>query len=137
MRRRIILILAALALVLTLLPACSFDNSSSLKLITRPYIAQYECVEARLGEKDLLNEYDYIKIIFLDKQEMEILYKRKDGERKSEQGSYSVDPVTRELTGELGLLGFKFKEKAIIKNGQFTITKTIGKQELILKFKAE
>ena len=137
MRRRFILVLAVLSLALILLPACNFDNSSSIKSITRPYIAQYECVEARLGERDLLQDYEYIRINFLDKQEMEISYKRKDGETRSEHGTYSVDPVTRELTGELGLLGFKFKEKTVVKNGQFTLQKTIGKRELFLMFKAK
>ena len=134
MKRRILIILA-LAAALIILPACTIDASASIKSITKPYIAQYECVEARFGDSNLLDQFEYIKVVFVNDKEMEILYKYKDGEQKTERGSYSVDPKTRELTGELGLFGFKFKEKTVIKNGEFVVTKNIGRKELFLKFR--
>ena len=68
MKRKFTLFILTLALTLAVLPACesnvNFQTQGSIKTITRPYIAQYECTEARYGEIDLLENYEYNKIIF-------------------------------------------------------------------------
>lgn len=135
MKRKILLIVAVLSLTIFTFSACGMEIDGSIKSITKPYIAQYECVEARYGEIDLLENYDFIRITFLDKKEVEISYKKKDGEKHSATGTYSIDPETRELEAELGLLGYKFKEKTIVKNGQFTLSKIIGSRELVIIFR--
>lgn len=126
-----------LCLLLTLCSACSAAGSSSIKDVTRPYIAQYECVEARYGDADLLKNYDYIRIILTDKENMELDYKPKGEERKVFRGRYSLDPSTRELSGEIGVLGFKYREKVKIENGSFTITKPLGERQFTAKFRAQ
>ena len=67
-------------LILILVPACSASTtangaSGSLKAITKPYIGEYECVAARLGESDLLEKYEFIKITLLDDEKMEVSFK--------------------------------------------------------------
>ncbi len=123
-----------MCIAILLLPACNIDKDQSVKAVTAPYIAQYECTQARLGETDILEKYEYIRIIFLNKDELEVQIKRIDGEKQSAKGNYSIDPDTRELTGEIGILGFKFREKVIVKNGQFTISKNFGSKPLFVKF---
>lgn len=109
-------------------------NSSSVKALTAPYVAEYECVEARLGETDLLEKYDYIKITLLDKEQFEVSFKPKNGEKRAFKGPYSVDDKTREMTGEVGILGFKYREKVTVENGGFVISKNIGGRQLVMKF---
>lgn len=121
--------------MLCLLSACNIDAQQSIKAITKPYIAEYECVEARFGENDILKEYEYISITLLDKSEMEIKYKPKDGEKRSFRGNYEVNPDTREMSGEIGILGFNFKQSVKIEKGEFTITQNILHMPLIMKFK--
>ena len=135
MKGKIFAILTLFLMCVLMLPACNIDKDQSVKAVTAPYVAQYECVEARLGETDILEKYDYIRIIFLDKQELEVNIKKTGGEKHSAKGSYTIDPDTRELTGEIGILGFKFKEKTVVKNGQFTISKNFGRKPLFVKFK--
>lgn len=116
------------------LAACNFDKHESIKAITKPYIARYECTEARLGTTDLLEKYEYIYITLLDKSRLEVKFKPLNGEAKAFEGNYAVDPETREFTGEIGILGCSFKESVKIEKGAFTITKNILSMPLIMKF---
>lgn len=134
MKKKICL-LALLFCAVLLLPACGFDAQSSLKTITMPYIAEYECVEARLGSEDLLKKYDYFYISLLNKEEFEVSFKEKDGKRLIFKGKYTLDPKTRELSGEIGVLGFKYKESVTVKNGEFVIEKNMGPFPLYMKFR--
>ncbi|MDE7329645.1 MAG: hypothetical protein K2N30_00910, partial [Clostridia bacterium] len=113
MKRKLslLVLLCALVSVAATLSACSISASGSIKSITKPYIAQYECIEARLGTQNLLEKYEYIIITFLDSEEMEISFKPNDGEKKSFKGNYSVDPETREFSGEMGIFGYTFRER--------------------------
>lgn len=128
------LLLSAAMTVALLLPACEFKADGSIKSLTLPYIAQYTCVEARLGEKDILNEYEFITVTLLDRKEMELSFKRKDGEKKSYKSGYSFDPETHELTGEIGIFGYAVKQKIIVEKGGFVISHPVGNQTLYMKF---
>lgn len=134
--KRKVLILCLICALLALLPACGIsEQKQSIKAITAPYVATYECVEARLGNENLLEKYDYIIITLLDKKELEVCFKPVNGEKKSFKGEYSVDPQTREFTGEVGIFGFTFRESTKIERGEFTITKNILSAPLVMKFK--
>lgn len=142
MKKKILYIIVILCLLLLLTPACSSsqasatsDKSGSLKSITKPYIGEYECVEARFGDKDLLEKYDYIIISLVDDKKMEVSFKPKDGKKKTFEGAYEVNPETREFTGEVGILGVRFRESTKIENGKFTVTKLIFSMPLIMNFK--
>lgn len=138
MKRKLSLICAVCAvliLVLSSLAACSVPTDGSIKSITKPYIAEYECVEARLGNLDLLEKYDYITITLLEKSEMLVSFKPKNGEKKSFKGEYTITPETREFTGTAGIFGAPVKETVKIENGSFTITRTVLATPLILKFR--
>ena len=66
------------AAVLSLVPACTDGADSSVKSLTKPYIAEYTCVEAKFGEADLLKEYDFIKITLVNDEKLEISFKPKN-----------------------------------------------------------
>lgn len=138
MKRNLTILIIILSLTLTALTACgngvNIQTQSSIKTITRPYIAQYECTEARYGDINLLENYEYIKIIFLNNDDLEIVYKPNDGEKKFFDGKYTIDPQTRELEADLGILGYTFKEKVKVENGKIVISKLLGQKELFVKF---
>lgn len=136
MKRKILIFSAIFLLLLILLPACNAQNAGSLKSITRPYIAQYECVEAKLGEEDYLKKFEYFYLTLKDKENMEITYKLKDGERKTVKSKYNFDLESKRLTAEIGIFGYKFKQSTVIENGRFTVSKSIGGKQLVMKFKA-
>lgn len=122
---------------LIILPACDARNAGSLKSITRPYIAQYECKEATFGGEDILDKFDYIEINLADKEKLQLIFKLKNGERHVYDGKYTFDVKTRELSADIGVMGVKFKKTTTVKNGKFTVSKTIGKKQLIMQFKAK
>lgn len=136
MKKRLIIFAVLCTLLLTFLSACDVKNAGSLKSITNPYVAQYECVEAKLGEEDLLKKFDYIKITLVNKENLELTYKPKDGENKTIKSKYTFDVKSRTLTAEIGLLGYTLKESTVIEKGKFTLTKSIGGKQLVMKFKA-
>ncbi len=136
MKKRSLFLIVLCTLLLTLLPACDIKNAGPLKSITNPHVAQYDCIEATFGEEDLLTKFDYIKITLVDKENLELSYKYKDGESRNLKSKYSFDVQTRTLTAEMGLLGYSFKQSTVIEKGKFTISKPIGGKQLIMKFKA-
>ena len=137
MKRKLIILAAVLSLILVLLPACDARKAGSLKSITKPYIAQYECIEATLGGEDFLKDFDYIEIILVDKEKMELVYKPKNGEKHKVESTYNFDIDTRELTAEIGIYGYTFRERTKVEHGKFTVSKAIGNKQLIMQFKAK
>lgn len=138
MKKRIFIVLIVIALSLCILPACQMDSESfarsSVKTISKPYIAQYECVEARFGEENIIKYYDYIRVVLVNNEKMELVYKLKDGEKKTIDGKYTLDPETREIDAEIGILGYKFKKKVKVEKGGFIISHIILQKELYMKF---
>ena len=51
---------AALASLLLILPAC---GNGSLKDVTKPYLGEYECQSATLGEKDYAQDFFFIRLV--------------------------------------------------------------------------
>lgn len=137
MKRKLLLIAALCSLLLLLLPACDVREAGSLKSLTRPYIAQYGCTEATIGGENLFDTYEYIEIILVNKEEMQLIYKPKNGQKHTVEGTYTFNTDTRELTADIGILGYKFRESATVERGRFTISKSIGKKQLIMKFKSK
>ncbi|MCI8370374.1 MAG: hypothetical protein HFE41_04260 [Clostridia bacterium] len=133
--KRKFFVFALLFAFLLVLPACDMATGGSLKTLTKPYIATYECVEARLGQQDLLEKYEYINITLLNAKEFEISFKPNGGDKKSFKGEYTVNPETREFQGEIGVMGINFKEKTKIENGEFTLTRNFIHVTLFMKFK--
>lgn len=136
MKKRLIIFAVLCTLILTLLSACDMKNAGPLKSITHPYIAQYECIEATLGDDDLLDKFDYIKITLVNSDTLELNYKLKDGDNKTIESNYDFDINSRTLTAEVGILGYTVKQSTVIEKGKFTISKSIGGKQLIMKFKA-
>ena len=137
MKRKVLLISVIIMIfsAFITMSACTLSAEGSIKAITKPYMAEYECIEARLGNNNLLEKYDYIIISLLDKDTMEVSFKPKNSDKKTFKGNYKVNTETREFTGEVGILGASFKETVKIEKGEFIITKNILSMPIIMKFK--
>ena len=127
------LIFFSLALCIFLC-AFTFDANSSVKSLTKPYITTYECVKAQLGNDDLLEKYDYLKITFIDDENLEVSFKKKNGKRHAYTCNYEYDDKTKQFSAELTILGFKFKQATVIEHGKFTISMPIFNRTLIMVF---
>ena len=72
----------------------------------------------------------------MDKETLELNYKPTDGDNKSIESHYNFDVNSHTLTADVGILGYTFKQSTVIEKGKFTISKSIGGKQLIMKFKA-
>ena len=135
MKRKLIII-AAICSLFVLLSACDARDTGSLKSLTRPYIAQYECTDAKLGNDELLEKFDYIKIVLVDKNKMQLIYKLKMGEKRVKESEYTFDAKTRELSADIGIFGYRFNQTTVVKDGKFTVTKTILGKQLVMNFES-
>lgn len=115
---------------------CAFtvDMNSSVKSLTKPYIATYECTSARLGNQDLLEKYEYLKITILNDKELEVSFKRKNGKKHIYTSAYAYDEKSGEISAEIGILGFKFRQATKIENGKFNISMPILGKQLSMVF---
>ncbi|MGN1060897.1 MAG: hypothetical protein ACI4QN_04115 [Candidatus Coproplasma sp.] len=136
MRTRSIKIALLIPIVCLFFCAFTIDDSTSLKSLTKPYITTYECTAARLGNEDIMEKYDYIKITFLNDKELEVSLKRKNCKKKSYTCEYHYDEKTSRFNAELGILGFRFKQDAKIENGKFTVCMPILGRTLLMNFQS-
>jgi hypothetical protein len=134
LNRALLPLIIAAAFCINFLCAFTIDKNSSLKDITHPYINRYECTSATLGDVDLLENYEYFRIDLLNESELEVSFKKKDGNTHSYKSTYTYDNKSGELVAEIGILGCKFKQAVIIKNGKFTITMPILYKTLVMNF---
>lgn len=94
----------------------------------------YECTRATLGDTNLLEDYDYFRIIIGEKNQLKIMYRKKDGSCNEFDSTYKFNEKTNELTAEIGIMGFNYKQKTIITDGRFTITMPIMSKQLVMIF---
>ena len=137
MKKRLFVAGLLATLVITLACAFTIDENSSVKDLTHPYINSYECTRATLGETDLLEEYEYFRIIIGEGEELTVLFKQKGGKEHRYASTYKFDKDTHELTAEIGILGFTYRQKTIIENGKFTISMPILTKQLTMIFEAK
>ncbi len=134
MKKKFAPILLLLPFACVLMCAFVVDKNSSLKDLTRPYVNTYECVLARLGEEDLLDDYEFFTITISEDQTLEISFKRKDGKKHSYKCGYEYDAKTGALTAETGILGVRFRQTTTIENGRFTLVIPILCRTLVMVF---
>ena len=130
MKKKLIAVIFIAVACCMCLCAFTFDMNTSVKSLTKPYITTYDCTSAQLGNEDLLEKYDYLKITFLDDKKLEVSFKRKKGKRHAYTSEYKYDDKTGEISTEIGIFGFKFRQATKIENGKFNLSMPIlGKQQ--------
>ena len=127
---------AALAAAVATLGACTIKADSSLKELSDPYIARYECTYMSYGGKDMLDRLDYARVTLENKEELLVEYKLKGGKAHSRRWRYSFDEKTGRLNAEFGAAGFAPKEPIKIEKGKFTISFPIAGKQLVMRFES-
>lgn len=110
---------------------------SGIKSLTKPYLNEYVCTYGMLGERDLLEDTEYIKVTFIDKQTLEISYKKTEGKKHAFECGYSHDDKTGEVVIDFGLFDAENKPRIIINDGRFTVSKQLGNKLLYMIFEVK
>ena len=122
-------IVGGLAALMALFPNV---KESKLDDISKPYLGEYECKRAQLGNVDYLKRFEYVRLELKDEENFTLYYKEK-GERKREvQGKYAYDKEKKTLTLQ-GEAGGIFRE-CTLEKGLFTLHFPIAGKILVLEF---
>ncbi len=112
------------------LPAC---GKATLPEITKPYVGEYECTSATLGEKEYLDEFSFVKLELRPDDTFTLSYASKDGKKGTETGKYKYD-FEKETICFVGMGDYAIERAFPLKNGQIDLTIAFGKQTLHIRF---
>ena len=101
-----------------------------LKDIVKPHVGMYECTEARLGEREYLDKFDYIHLELKSDETFILHYCEKGGKKQRQEGQYRYD---REK-GTLTLLGGGLEREFPFVEGVLTVVIPLGGRTIHLKF---
>ncbi len=115
--------------------AFSFPNlrTGSLKDITKPYLGEYECDRATVGEKDYLENFAYIRLELEKDNNFVLHYKTKEGVKGEQTGKYTYDEKERAIYLSLGANG-ELKRKIPLDKGKLSLSFPLGSQIFCLEF---
>lgn len=107
-------------------------KESTLNDITKPYLGEYECKSATLGETDYTEDFSYIKLELKPDETFVLHYCLKDGNKREERGKYTYDKDKSVLRfqSEIG----DFEKEFPIQDGVILIQMRLGKKMLVMKF---
>lgn len=129
--KKIFLKTPAVAGILSLLLLLPAVKHSPLTDITKPYLGEYECKQARLGETDYLQLFSYIKLELKKDGNYTLHYKEKAGKKKTVNGKYRYDAEKKALIFKEE--GGVEREFALTK-GQLSVLVPLGEKTLFLIF---
>lgn len=114
-------------------PALNVWRTGTLTGITKPYLGEYECVQAEFDGKDMLEAYTFIRLELKKDNTFKLTFKDKEGEIRNEEGDYSYDESSQTIT--MRLRSFRFiKRKFPLSKGVLTIEMPIGEKNAVLRF---
>lgn len=80
------------------LNCCDVGGSSTLQDISKPYAAEYKCKQLKMGEEDLLQDYEYLKLDLKNGGNFRCFYLDKRGNEGEYSGKYRVSKEAGEIT---------------------------------------
>ncbi len=121
-------ILAALSALALLFP----KSDEGIKEIAKPHLGVYECKQANLGSKDILEEFSCVQLELKGEDTFVIVYQKKDGEKNRIEGKYHYDRARKRLvmTTDRG----DFKREFPLEEGKLTVFFPVVGKLLVLQF---
>ena len=122
-----------LSLLFTL-PFLGALRAGSILDVAKPYLGEYECIQAELDGKDMLQDYVFIRLDLKGDNTFLLQCKAKGGEIKKENGYYQYNENSNSITMQLQSFRF-FKREFPLDKGILTIELPVGGKNILLKFK--
>ncbi len=122
-----------LAGIFTLMFLLPNFKSGKLTDITKPYLGEYECKQALLGQEDCLKNFTNIVLELKPKNEYVLFYQSERDKKRTVEGKYEYDDEKGILTLTSGE-GQCLKRSFPIKDGIVYITLRVGEKTLSMKF---
>ena len=101
--------------------------------ITKPYLGEYECKQAVLGEKDCLEKFDYIRLELSEDGQFKISYREANSKKQTIKGTYEYDDEKQSIQLKMGVGGIIHRSFPL-REGVIYITIPFKMKSLILQF---
>lgn len=111
-------------------------KKGELKSITRPYLGEYECTRALLGDRDYLEDFDYVRLELRSKDEYVLRYRKKGKKEGQTDGKYRYEEGTDKLILELDERGLVTKEGSF-QVGMLTFFVPLSTKNFLVQFERE
>ena len=108
-------------------------KESTLNDITKPYLGEYECEIANFCNRDLLQDFSFIRLELKDDNTFVLRCAYRDGRTRKEEGAYSYDPQKEEICLSMGKNG-ELKRKFPMKEGVIYIDVSFATKSLHAQF---
>lgn len=107
---------------------------TGLKDVSRPYLGTYECKYVMLGDKNLLDDMDYINFALLPKNIFKIEFRDKKGVKGLYRGHYTFSEKDGEITINENIFGKRVSKTFSAENGVIQVNLIFGDSPLSIKF---
>ncbi len=87
-----------LSLCVVFAVGCDVSGMSTLPELSKPYAAVYRCIVCKLGEKDLLENFERLSIDLQPDDTFELSYRTVKGEEGTRTGTYVMDVEREEIS---------------------------------------
>ena len=126
-------ILAGIASLLLAFSTLGFLRAGTLLDIAKMHLGEYECTRAELGDKDVLSNYQFIRLELKRDNSFLLYYKEKEGDVGREKGEYQYSKEKGTIT--MQLRRFRgYKKEFPLHKGVLTMELSIGGENMILQF---
>ena len=105
----------------------------TLKDIAKPYLGEYQCKIATLGNEDYLQQFRTLVLELKSENEYELRYHLQNGYKGKDTGKYAYDPAKQTVRLSKGEKG-EWKRDIPLKNGTISLTIPLGEKLLYLQF---
>ena len=119
--------------ILAIVLCFSCCANTSLKEISKPYLGEYQCKSATLGDKEYLDEFSYIRLELNADNTFSLYYCPKNGKAKEQTGKYRYHKEKGTIQFSLGTNG-ELKREIPLKKGEISFTLPLGAKTLIMRF---
>lgn len=108
-------------------------KDSTLLDVTKPYLGEYECEYARLGDRDFSDGFEFVVLELKGDETYHLSFKEKNGKMHTETGEYQYDAKRKVVCFSPRDISAIKKEFPLI-DGVLTISRQVGNQQLIVRF---
>lgn len=113
---------------------CSVGEMSGLKDFTKSFCGTYECKKAVLGETNLLDDFEYIRLELKTDGSACFYYKPFGGKKVEKEGEYKLTEEENEIMLCFTALGKRYCKKIKTSGGEIDIVQNYGNRQMLIIF---
>ena len=120
------------AFAVSALLSCANVKDGSLEDITKPYLGEYHCISATLGDREYVDDFSFITLDLKKDGAFVLRYETKEGIKGEQSGEYVYDKESETVTFSIGGKN-PLKKRFPLKDGKIQIDFRVGKKMFNVK----